>query len=66
MPRVLGEEIGESLAAKGHRIQIVEMQQPYSQAPSGAGAVKMVMIDPENQVMHGGVSPAKDDYVLGW
>ena len=31
-----------------------------------AGAVKLVMIDPDNGVMHGGVSPAKDDYVLGW
>ena len=40
------------------------MQQPYGQAPTGAGAVKMVMIDAAG-VMHGGVSPAKDDYVLG-
>jgi hypothetical protein len=42
------------------------MQQPYRQTPSGAGAVKMVMIDPETGVMFGGASPAKDDYVIGW
>ncbi len=64
-----GEEsqsVAEALAAKGHRVEIVELQQPYAQSTSGAGAVKLLMIDPENGVMHGGVSPAKDDYVLGW
>ena len=66
IPEILSKEIAESLAAKGHRVQVVTMQQPYGQAPSGAGAVKMVMIDPDNGVMQGGVSPAKDNYVLGW
>ncbi len=64
-----GEEsqsVAEALAAKGHHVEIVELQQPYKQSLSGAGAVKLVMIDPDNGVMHGGVSPAKDDYVLGW
>ncbi len=82
MPRVLAERPGrasdgdaatgkgsqsvaEALAAKGHRVEIVERQQPYGQSASGAGAVKLLMID-ANGVMHGGVSPAKDDYVLGW
>ena len=58
--------VAEALAAKGHRVEVVPFQQPYGQAASGAGAVKMVMIDPETGIMHGGVSPAKDDYVLGW
>ncbi len=64
MPQALADDIADAVAAKGHRVEVVEMQQPYAQAPTGAGAVKMVMID-ENGVMHGGVSPAKDDYVLG-
>ena len=66
MPRVLADAVGEALVAKGHQLQVVEMQQPYGQAPSGAGAVKMVMIDPATGTMHGGVSPAKDNYALGW
>jgi gamma-glutamyltranspeptidase/glutathione hydrolase len=66
MPKVLADRIGKALAARGHRIVVINLQQPYRQTPSGAGAVKMVLIDPETGVMHGGVSPAKDDYVLGW
>jgi gamma-glutamyltranspeptidase/glutathione hydrolase len=66
VPQELAESVAPALAAKGHAVRIVRMQQPYSQQPSGAGAVKMVMIDPETGVMHGGVSPAKDDYVMGW
>ncbi len=65
MPAVLGDAIGEELAARGHRVEVVGLQQPYGQAPSGAGAVKMVMVDPETGVMYGGVSPAKSDYVIG-
>ena len=53
-------------AAKGHRLEVIPLQQPYRQQPSGAGAIKMILIDPETGTMHGGVSPAKDDYVLGW
>jgi gamma-glutamyltranspeptidase/glutathione hydrolase len=65
MPTVLGDAVGADLAARGHRVEVVELQQPYRQAASGAGAVKMVMIDPETGVMYGGVSPAKSDYVIG-
>lgn len=65
MPAVLGETVGAELARRGHRVEIVALQQPYAQATSGAGAVKMVMIDPATGVMYGGVSPAKSDYVLG-
>jgi hypothetical protein len=42
------------------------LQQPYFQQTAAAGAVKMIVIDPRTGMMHGGVSPAKDDYVLGW
>ena len=66
MPEVLYQGAGEALAALGHRVEVSPMQQPYQQAASGAGAVKMVMIDPETGVMYGGVSPAKSDYVIGW
>ncbi|HXV60385.1 MAG TPA: gamma-glutamyltransferase family protein, partial [Vicinamibacteria bacterium] len=66
MPEVLAKEVAEDLAERGHRIEVVPLQQPYRQAPSGAGAVKMVLIDPETGVFHGGVSPAKSDYVMGW
>ena len=66
MPKVLAQRVAGALAVKGHRVEVVPLQQPYMQQPSGAGAVKMVLIDPENGVMHGGVSPAKDDYALGW
>lgn len=66
MPKVLADEIGDQIAALGHKIEVIEMQQPYLQQPSGAGAVKMVMVDAERGVLMGGVSPAKDDYVMGW
>ena len=66
MPAVLGDVVGDELARRGHRVEVVPLQQPYQMALSGAGAVKMVMIDPETGVMFGGVSPAKSDYVLGW
>ena len=66
MPVVLGDVIGDQLAERGHRVEVVPLQQPYRMSLSGAGAVKMVMIDPVTGVMFGGVSPAKSDYVLGW
>lgn len=65
MPAVLGDVVGDDLAARGHRVEVFTMQQPYRQSTSGAGAVKMVMIDPGTGVMYGGVSPAKSDYVIG-
>jgi gamma-glutamyltranspeptidase/glutathione hydrolase len=66
MPEILAGAVGNELARRGHRVEVVSLQQPYRQSVSGAGAVKMVMIDPETGVMYGGVSPAKSDYVLGW
>ncbi len=66
VPKVLAATIGAALSAKGHPVKVVDRQQPYNQQAAGAGAVKMVLIDPVTKVLHGGVSPAKDDYVLGW
>ena len=66
LPRSVGNDVIEALAAKGHRLEVVVLQQPYRQTPSGAGAVKMLMIHPETGVFYGGASPAKSDYVLGW
>ncbi len=66
IPKVLADRVGPALAAKGHRLEVRALQQPYSQQASGAGAVKMVMIDTKTGVLHGGVSPAKDNYVMGW
>ncbi len=66
IPKVLADLVGEALAAKGHRLRVRALQQPYFQQPSSAGAVKMILIDPKTGVLHGGVSPAKDDYVMGW
>ena len=65
MPAAIGEVIAQELGRRGHRVELVPLQQPYRMALSGAGAVKMVMIDPESGVMFGGVSPAKSNYVLG-
>jgi gamma-glutamyltranspeptidase/glutathione hydrolase len=66
VPQLLAERIGPALSTKGHKLKLSAVQQPYGQQPSGAGAVKMVLIDPKTGVLHGGVSPAKDDYVMGW
>jgi gamma-glutamyltranspeptidase/glutathione hydrolase len=66
LPEVLAAGSAEVLAERGHAVEIVPLQQPYGQASSGAGAVKMVMIDPDTGVLLGGVSPAKSDYVIGW
>ena len=66
LPKLLADQIAYSLRARGHRLRVGELQQPYRQTTSGAGAVKMVMIDPETGVMFGGASPAKDNYVIGW
>ena len=66
MPKILADQVGAALAAKGHRVVVTALQKPYGQQPSGAGAVKMVRIDPRTGVFAAGVSPAKDDYALGW
>jgi gamma-glutamyltranspeptidase / glutathione hydrolase len=66
MPKVLADRVGAALSAKGHHVVVTPLQKPYGQQPSGAGAVKMVRIDPRTGIFAGGVSPAKDDYVMGW
>jgi hypothetical protein len=66
IPKILADQVGAGLASKGHRLQIGARQQPYRQQVSGAGAVKMVLIDPQSGVFYGGVSPSKDNYVMGW
>jgi gamma-glutamyltranspeptidase/glutathione hydrolase len=66
VPKLLADRVGPALTAKGHKLKVNVVQAPYGQQPSGAGAVKMVLIDPKTGVLHGGVSPAKDDYVMGW
>ena len=66
MPKVLADQVGAALAAKGHRVVVTPLQKPYGQQPSGAGAVKMVRIDPRTGIFAAGVSPAKDDYAIGW
>ena len=66
MPKLLADKVGEDLSRRGHALQVSALQEPYRQAPSGAGAVKMVLVDAERSVFFGGVSPSKDNYVLGW
>lgn len=66
MPKVLADHVGDNLARRGHMLQVSELQGPYMQTPSGAGAVKMVLMDPARGVIFGGVSPVKDNYVIGW
>jgi gamma-glutamyltranspeptidase/glutathione hydrolase len=66
LPQVLATRIGDALRTKGHKLEVTRMQRPYSQQPAGAGAVKMVWIDLKSHVFFGAVSPAKDDYVMGW
>lgn len=66
LPQILATRVAEALGERGHRLRVSALQQPYRQALSGAGAVKMVMIDPKTGVMMAGVSPAKDNYAIGW
>ena len=66
MGRVLADQVGAELTGRGHQVEVAELQPPYRQTTSGAGAVKMLMINPDTGVFFGGVSPAKDDYVMGW
>jgi gamma-glutamyltranspeptidase/glutathione hydrolase len=66
MPKVLADLVGDNLTRRGHTLQVSALQAPYMQTPSGAGAVKMVLMDSARGVIFGGVSPAKDNYVVGW
>jgi gamma-glutamyltranspeptidase/glutathione hydrolase len=65
MPQFLANRVGDALRALGHPVQAMPLQPPYG-TPSGAGAVKMILIDQATGVMFGGASPGKDNYVLGW
>jgi gamma-glutamyltranspeptidase / glutathione hydrolase len=65
MPQILAERVSETLRALGHPVEAMALQPPYG-TPSGAGAVKMILIDQASGVMFGGASPGKDNYVLGW
>jgi gamma-glutamyltranspeptidase/glutathione hydrolase len=66
IPKTLADEVAAELTAKGHKLEVGALQQPYRQQPSGAGAVKMIWIDSKTGMMFGGVSPSKDNYVMGW
>lgn len=66
VPEILASRIGASLRAKGHKLSVSPLQRPYAQQPSGAGAVKIVWIDPKSGIFHAAVSPAKDNYALAW
>ena len=66
VPRVLAEVAGKALEAKGHKLQVTNRQYPYDQQPAGAGAVKLIWVDPRTGVFHVGVSPAKDNYALAY
>jgi gamma-glutamyltranspeptidase/glutathione hydrolase len=66
IPRVLADAVGAELQRRGHLLQVSELQGPYLQTPSGAGAVKMIQYDAARGVWFGGVAPAKDSYVIGW
>jgi len=65
MPQFLADRVGEALRELGHPVQPQPHQPPYG-APSGAGAVKMILIDQATGVIFGGASPGKDNYVIGW
>jgi gamma-glutamyltranspeptidase/glutathione hydrolase len=65
MPQMLADRVGATLRALGHPVQASPTQPPYG-APSGPGAVKMILLDEASAVMFGGASPGKDNYVLGW
>jgi len=66
IPRILADRIGDALRARGHNLDVSPLQRPYEQQPSGAGAVKMIWVDPGSGILHAAVSPAKDNYALAW
>lgn len=65
MPQLLADKVAGALRALGHPVQALPHQPPYG-SPSGAGAVKMILVDQASGVFFGGASPGKDNYVLGW
>jgi gamma-glutamyltranspeptidase/glutathione hydrolase len=58
VPALLPQSIRDQLAAKGHKLDVRDVK--------GVGSVKGIMIDPRTGVLHGGVSPTGDSYVMAW
>jgi gamma-glutamyltranspeptidase/glutathione hydrolase len=57
-PALLPQAVRDQLAAKGHALDLRDVK--------GVGSVKGIMIDPRTGVLHGGVSPTGDSYVMAW
>ena len=57
-PAMLAQSVRDALAAKGHKLDVRDVK--------GVGSVKGIMIDPRTGVLHGGVSPTGDSYVMAW
>jgi gamma-glutamyltranspeptidase/glutathione hydrolase len=57
-PALLPQSVRDQLAAKGHKLDVRDVK--------GVGSVKGIMIDPRTGVLHGGVSPTGDSYVMAW
>ncbi len=57
-PAMLAQPVRDALAAKGHKLDVRDVK--------GVGSVKGIMIDPRTGVLHGGVSPTGDSYVMAW
>jgi gamma-glutamyltranspeptidase len=57
-PALLPQSIRDQLAAKGHKLDVRDVK--------GVGSVKGILIDPRTGVLHGGVSPTGDSYVMAW
>jgi gamma-glutamyltranspeptidase len=57
-PAMLPQPVRDALAAKGHKLEVRDVK--------GVGSVKGIMVDPRTGVLHGGVSPTGDSYVMAW
>jgi gamma-glutamyltranspeptidase/glutathione hydrolase len=57
-PALLPASIRDQLAAKGHVLDLRDVK--------GVGSVKGILIDPRTGVLHGGVAPTGDSYVMAW
>ena len=57
-PAMLAQNVRDSLAAKGHQLDVRDVR--------GVGSVKGIMIHPRTGVLMGGVSPTGDSYVMAW
>ena len=66
MPEVLARQDRRRTAGEGTQAGSDTNAASVLATTAGAGAVKMLVIDPRSGVMFGAVSPAKDDYAMGW